>query len=134
MWSYNRKLLAIHCSSVLLALLMASSVHARGVVGGRYLQNSGRQIVLEVSIGAPAPASLILKQQLPPGTRIVGAAPPVKKYTPANGMATWLITGLKPGRLIIRLQLESPLQGAPPMAEVRCKDPVTGAYMTTRIQ
>lgn len=129
---YRRCLLA-GIFFILFFFLSISSLDARGGVNGKYLHSRGQEIVLELSIGTPAPASLILKQQLPAGTRIIHADPPVKKYTPKNGKARWLFTDLKPGIMIIRLQLAESLHGKPPAAEIRCKDPETGKYVTTRI-
>jgi len=121
--------------TLVLALLLfgaAAPLLARGMVSGRYLADSGREIVLELSIGAPAPSSLILRQYLVPGSRIVSAEPAYKKYDPGSGEVLWLLSGLGPGTRTVRLRLAAP-QSQPVTGEVRCLDPETGRYVTTAI-
>ena len=104
----------------------------RGMVSGRYLADSGSEIVLELTIGRPAPSSLILRQRLEPGTRVVEADPPFKKYDRQSGQVLWLFSGLEPGVITIRLRLQRPQQQSV-SGEVRCLDPESGKYVTTPI-
>jgi hypothetical protein len=101
------------------------------VVSGRYLEK-GTTVSLEIRIGRPAPASLIVIQHLPQGTEIVSADPPCRKYNAARGEARWLLRKPAPGTLTIHLTLAQP--AAAVSAELRCMDPATGRLVTTEVR
>jgi hypothetical protein len=112
----------------------ASQVLAMGVVAGRYLERSGTAIALEITIGSPAPASLIVIQHLPPGTKIAKADPAYKKYNAGTGEVRWLLRKPPAGTITIRLIPAAPAVSGKVHAELRCMDPATGELITSRVE
>ncbi|MBU1140390.1 MAG: hypothetical protein KKD01_05260 [Proteobacteria bacterium] len=113
-------------------LLMAGETQAEGVQA-RYLENSGKVTVLELTIEAPAPSSVIVQQQLPPGTRIHNAAPAYTKFNPGKAEVKWLFKRPRPGVRTITLHYDAPLSGKGASAVIRCKSPTSGQLMTITV-
>ena len=123
-----------YCLLVLFAcLLFPTSANAEGVKA-RYTQNNSTGSILELTIGNPAPTSIIVKQHIPPRTRIAEASPSVTKYAYGKGVVTWLLKAPKPGVQRIHLQYQKPLSGGAASAVIRCKSPRDGRLMTIRAQ
>ena len=121
-------LLVLFCCLLLPALSMAEGLTAR------YLKNSEKLSVLELIIETPAPTSIIVKQHIPPKTRIVNANPSVTKFAVGKGEVTWLIKAPRPGVQRIQLQYEKPLSGRKATAVIRCKSPLDGRFMTINVK
>jgi len=100
----------------------------------RYLQQEGDEISVELNIKSPAPASVIIMQQLPPGIMIVSASPAPRKSNPAKGEAKWLLKGPQPGSLKISMHLDRPVRAGQVTGEIRYKDPTTDGMITMPIQ
>lgn len=113
-------------------LFMAGDLRAEGI-RARYLKNGGDATVLELSIAAPAPSSVIVQQQLPPGTRIKHAVPAYTKFNPEKAEVKWLVKRPRPGVRTITLQYETPLSGQGASAVIRCKSPSSGQLMTITV-
>lgn len=96
------------------------------IVSCRYRQAEGKNISLQLEIGSPPPAMLILVQWLPKGMNIAGAMPPVKKYDPRTGEAKWLLKQLSPGPMLFTIDLEGEVSGDQLHGEIRYKNPATG--------
>ena len=114
------------CSSF---LLMAGEIRAEGVQA-RYLKNRGKTKVLELTIEDPAPTSVIVQQQLPPGTLIQSAVPAYSKFNPEKAKVKWLFKRPNPGVRTITLHYAEPLSGKGASAVIRCKSPSSGQLMT----
>lgn len=110
-------------------LLMAGEIRAEGVQA-RYLKNSGKTTVLELTIEDPAPSSVIVQQQLPPGTLIQSAVPAYSKFNAQKAKVKWLFKRPKPGVRTIVLHYAAPLSGKGASAVIRCKSPSSGQLMT----
>ncbi|MEW6593324.1 MAG: hypothetical protein AB1413_00475 [Thermodesulfobacteriota bacterium] len=106
---------------------LAGPALAREPVSCRYLVASGNRIELEVSIGAPPPATLIITQSLPPDVTVVSTSPPVKKFSQKPGEAKWLVTGSGPGTTVLVMTLDKPVQAGQITGEMMYNDPATGA-------
>lgn len=102
---------------------------ARELVTCRYLTASGTTIQLEISVGTPPPATLIVIQQLPPGVNVVGSSPAVKKFSQKDGEAKWLIMGLRTGTTILAMTLDTPVSAGQLSGEMRYNDAVSGELM-----
>ncbi|MBU0946346.1 MAG: hypothetical protein KJ804_03220 [Proteobacteria bacterium] len=113
-------------------LFRAGELQAEGVQA-RYVQNSGKTTVLEITIEDPAPTSVIVQQQLPPGTRIQNAVPAYTKYNPGKAEVKWLFKRPNPGVRTISLHYAAPLSGKGASAVIRCKSPSSGQFMTITV-
>ena len=100
----------------------------------RYLENSGLSSVLEIRIASPAPSSVIVKQQLPPGAEVAATIPTHKKYNNRKNVVTWLFKRPTPGVLSVVTRYTSPLQGSGATAVIQCKSPEDGSLMTLHVQ
>jgi len=96
-------------------------------VNGRYVKASGSTVSLEISIGKPAPTSIIVEQTFSQKNKIKAAQPKPKKIS-GNGNTKWLVKNIKPGKKRFTLQLASPLKGSI-RAVIRYKDPATGKFL-----
>ena len=124
---------------LLLGMLICSLISAaaaRGqekLVSCRYLKAQGQTIQLELSIGRPAPTTVIVIQNLPPGAAIVSASPPVKRFDAASGEAKWLLKGLTSGQRLLEMKLSTPIQARELRGQIRYKHPATGAMVAEHI-
>lgn len=100
----------------------------------RYLKASGNEITLELQIGSPPPASLIVTQNLPGDIEIVSSSPPIKKLSKNQGEAKWLLTGLSPGSVVLVLTLNAPVAPGQISGEIRYKNPSSGAMVQMPIR
>ena len=95
---------------------------AGDLVSGHYLKSSGKEIKVELRIGSPAPASIIVIQRLPKGTGVVSSSPKLKMYNPAKGKAKWLLSKVRPGKTTISMTLDRAIAKGEVSGEVRCRD------------
>ena len=114
-----------------LALLMLFSLPmplcaGEALVSGQYLNGSGQDIRLQITIASPAPSTLIVIQNLPPGTAIETATPAFHQYDASKGEVKWLLTHVRPGRYVLSLRLPQPLAVGGVSGEIRYKDPASG--------
>jgi hypothetical protein len=107
-------------------------VFADTLVTGKYHPSSGNEVVLNLSILNPAPASLIVEQYLSPENTIVGTAPPAKKVDSVQGSVKWLFKNTRSGNLSLTIRLASPFVGNV-SAIVRYRAPHGGAFTELRI-
>ena len=135
-WPYCRQVVFL-VPFLLVALVVcgwATSCQGAELVTCRYLQSEGEKIVLELHIGSPPPAMLILIQRLPEGVTIRSATPPVGKFDAGREEAKWLLKRLQPGTMIFALELNQPVAANAVRGEIRYKDPVSGKSMTMEIK
>jgi hypothetical protein len=114
-------------------LISTAKVQAEGV-HARYLENSGRTTVLELTIENPPPSSVIVKQSIPPKTEIQSASPAYTKFVASKGVVKWLFKRPQPGVVKIVLNYATPLAGKGATAVVRCKSPTSGELVTFHVQ
>ncbi|BHH82975.1 hypothetical protein [Desulforhopalus sp. 52FAK] len=112
--------------TVLIIGLLPLASHA-STVNGRYLKGSGSTITLEISVGKPAPSSIIVEQSFSQKNKVTAAQPKPNKMS-GNGNAKWLLKNIKPGKKRFTLQLASPLKGSI-RGVVRYKDPASGKFL-----
>ncbi len=130
----RKKKSGIVLAALLLCLSFSVQAHAVGIVSGRYLSITATEITLEIKVGSPAPASIIIIQHLPQGTTPTAADPPYKKFNTKKGEVRWLLRKVPPGTLTVRLKLSSPVNPDQISAEIRCMDPATGKLVTTQVK
>lgn len=124
---------AVLLGALLLCLIFSVQAWAVGVVSGRYLSRTAKELILEIKVGSPAPATLIIIQHLPPGTMPAAANPPYKKINVQKGEVRWLLRKVQPGTLTVQLKLSTPVKPDQVNAEIRCMDPATGKLVTTQV-
>lgn len=132
MITYNlrvKTLIYFLCICASAVLYNAQSVSAADLVSGRYISSSGKTIELALDIQSPPPASLIIEQYLPPGTRIASSHPKLKKYNSKKGKAKWLLKNVRSGEIIVKLQLADKIGKGNIRALLRCKNPATGGFI-----
>ena len=112
--------------TALIICLLPLISHA-STVNGRYIKGAGSTITLEISVGNPAPTSIIVEQSFSQKNKIKAAHPKPKKIS-GNGNAKWLVKNIKPGKKRFTLQLASPLKGSI-RGVLRYKDPSTGKFL-----
>ena len=100
--------------------------HADELITCRYLSSKGQNILLELNVGSPAPSMIIIMQKVPAEASIIKASPKFKKYDKTRGQAKWLLTGVKPGRIKMKMTLSKPIKSSEVFGEVRYKNPATG--------
>jgi hypothetical protein len=111
-------------------LLMPVILQAAPVISAKYVQNNGTQLVIEITAGSNPPASAILMQRLPVGTRILASQPEVSNYNPKKSTAKWLLRNLKPGKSTVSITLDQAVKATEISAEIRFK-PQPGEKMIT---
>jgi hypothetical protein len=99
------------------------------LVSGRYLDLGGNEVRVELTIGSPAPASIILIQNLPKGVMVTASSPELKKYSPGKGQAKWLFRKVAAGKQIVSLTLDRPVTKGEISGEIRYRD-VAGKMVT----
>ncbi len=120
-------------AALLVCMIFSVQAHAEGIVSGRYLTRTATELALEIKVGSPAPASIIIIQHLPAGTTPTAADPPYKKYNAKKGEVRWLLRKVPPGTLTLQLKLSAPVRPDQISAEIRCVDPAPGKLITTQV-
>ena len=95
---------------------------AEELVSGRYKNISGNEVRVELTVGSPAPASLILIQDLPKGVKVTASRPKLKKYSPAKGKAKWLFSKVTAGKMTVFVTLDRPVGKEEISGEIRYRD------------
>ena len=123
------------CFLLLLIVFMGMTVEVRAEgVQARYLENSGKRSVLELTIEDPAPSSVVVEQHIPQGARIQSATPVYSKFITGKNKVKWLFKRPVPGVIHIILKFTAPLPGKGATAVIRCKSPSDGTLMTIHVQ
>lgn len=100
-------------------------------VSGRFLKGSGTTITLQISVGKPAPSSIIVEQSISPTNTIKNATPQPQKIG-GNGKVKWLVKNIRPGKRQFTLKLSEPLKGSV-RGVIRYKDPASGKFFESAI-
>ncbi len=121
-------------ATLLICMIFSVQAHAEGIVSGRYFSRTATELALEIKVGSPTPASIIIIQHLPLGITPTAADPPYKKYNAKKGEVRWLLRKVPPGTLTLQLKLSAPVKPDQLSAEIRCMDPSTGKLVTTQVK
>ncbi|NDY42960.1 hypothetical protein G3N55_08910 [Dissulfurirhabdus thermomarina] len=115
------------------ALWMGLPPAAGAGVTARYakIHRGACRLVLELT--DPAPATVILVQRFPPGTRLLEADPAPAGVDEARGRAKWLFKAGRTGKIRVRFRLEPPGATARLRGEIRYRDPATGRMETREV-
>ncbi len=114
-------------------LVTAGETWAEGI-HARYLENSGRRTVLELTVENPPPSSVIVQQRIPQGTEIKSTTPPYTKFVASKGVVKWLFKRPQPGVVTIVLNYRTPLTARGATAVIRCKSPRDGKLMKVHVE
>lgn len=111
--------------AVIIAAVMIWPLVAKAgeLVAGRYLPGDGQEIKLELEIGSPPPPLVIVVQNLPKGIKVVGSSPELIRYDPDEGVAKWLLHKVNPGKMVITLRLDRPVEKGKIRGELRWRNP-----------
>ena len=105
--------------SILASPLISS---AEELVSGRYHGLGSKEIKVELTIGNPAPASIILVQNLPGGVKVIASNPELKKYSPAKGKAKWLLNKVKAGKMVVSVSCDRLISKGEVSGEIRYRN------------
>ncbi len=95
-------------------------------VSASYAKIEEGLVAIELKIEAPAPKTILLTQNLPPGAIITKASPVYNKYDRKTGTATWLLKDIKPGKRLIRFSTDKPVSPGSLSAVLRFREPKSG--------
>ena len=123
------------------SLLLLSLLLSQGIAGsvcqaeerqvaGRYKVN-GNTILHTITIPTQPPVAVIVVQYLPPGTSITSTDPSYSSYDKTTGEVKWLLKGVPPGLLQIRLTLAHEVDKDKVRAEALFKDALGGSSTYT---
>lgn len=79
------------------------------VISARYSKPRGNNIKWHISIPSPPPAAVIVIQSIPPGTIVETSSPSHQSYDPETGTVKWLLTGVHPGKISMKMKLDTPI-------------------------
>lgn len=130
--SYTAAITTILFAALTAGHLLPIAAYGAGVTG-RYLQSSGTTVVLELSVGKPAPSSIIVEHSFTKRNQVLSASPRPKKINSNSGQVKWLVTNIRPGKQRFSLQLAAPLTGAV-RASLRYRDPSSGQFTERNIR
>ena len=115
--------------TLLAGLFCTAPVSARELVTCRYLAASGTRIEIELNVGAPPPATLIVTQNLPPDVSVVETSQPVKKFSQRPGEAKWLLMGIRPGTTLLGFTLNKAIRPGQISGEMLYNAPDSGVMV-----
>jgi hypothetical protein len=116
--------------ALLLIALLPISASANSVTG-RYLKAAGKTTIVQISVGKPAPPSIIVEQSLSNKNKITSARPKPKKIS-GNGNTKWLLTNTRPGKQQFSVQFANPITGSI-RTTLRYRDPANGQFIEKSI-
>lgn len=79
-------------------------------ITARYSQPRGTSIKWSITIPNPPPAAVIVIQMIPPGTDILSATPAYSSFDKKTGTAKWLLSGVYPGKVVMKMKLSKPIR------------------------
>ena len=100
-------------------------------VTGKYTNVSGNTTILEISVGNPAPSSIIVEQSLSSKNKVQSASPKPKKVS-GNGNIKWLLTKTRSGKQQFIVKMANPVKGSV-RAIIRYRDPASGQFIEQSI-
>lgn len=101
-------------------------------ISSHYLSDKGKTIILQLSIGSPAPNTIIVVQHLPPGSNVINSSPPHNTYKKKSEKIKWLIKNPTSGNMAIQLHLQDQVDAGSFPATVRYMDSRSGAFKANR--
>lgn len=97
-------------ATILIYLCLAcGTAIGTGKIRARFTEPRGTYITWWVKIPNPAPAAVLVNQYIRPGTKILESSHPVSSYDSEKGLAKWLLTGIKPGKLKMFMKIDKPI-------------------------
>jgi len=102
-------------------------------VTGRYLAGAGRTISVELDVPETPPTTIIVSQTIPAGVTVQRTSPAAKKIATRDGTIKWLLDSISPGRSIVTMELDRPVNPGEVRGEIHYRDPVTSKPVTVPI-
>jgi len=133
----KKMLAAIYPFSFLLAVILlfitqTGVASAESVTATHVIQGEGN-VMLQLAVSDPPPASIIISLHLTPPVEILHANPPFTKYDSQKNEAKWLLKDVKAGTHEISYRLSPPFSSDQVDCDIRYRDPRTGAMITQKV-
>ncbi len=94
----------------LLCIAIQPAFSSSEEIAARYLQPRGTKIRWKIRIPSPPPAAVIVTQTIPAGTDIKSSSPQYSSYDKETGTVKWLLDNVKPGTMIMKMELDRPIR------------------------
>nr|WP_320010706.1 hypothetical protein [uncultured Desulfobulbus sp.] len=107
-------------------LLFAAPCLADGQVEGQYIYGPGATVSLQISVPRPAPAALILRQQVTGGAHLVAVRPAPVGEDLSGSALKWLFKRPRPGNFSIQMQFAAPVSPGILQGTLYYRDRATG--------
>ena len=118
--------------SVILLGVIPLTTLANAEVNGSYKKRGAKAVDIILSISGTAPAAVIVKQQIPPGNKLISSSP---KSKGARGkVATWMFKRIDAKKLTIKMDFEKDVQPEALSGEIRFKEKGSGDMITKKIR
>lgn len=111
---------------ILLLLAIPVPAWSSPLVAAHYGKIAGQEIVIEISINAPPPPTLIVLQNVPSQVAVIQSQPATKSVNSSRGEIKWLLSKVKAGNLTLLLTLERPVSSDEISGEIRYREPDGG--------
>lgn len=119
---------------LLMGILTPVTIMASPDIQARYIKDSGKQVVISITVGQNPPPSVILVQHFPPGVRMVDSTPKASNYNHQRNSAKWLLRNLRSGKTNVSVSFDRPVQGGQVSAEIRFKPQRKGKMSTIPVR
>lgn len=110
------------------------SAGAAPLVSVRYIPQKATAGRLELTVGSPAPSSVIVSLALPPGYDMLAANPGLKKRSKKSREIKWLLKEVVPGKRSISFELSAPFSFSQLHCIVQYMEPGDGKMITLRVR
>lgn len=117
------------------ALLIYFTSHAdAATVTGAYKSVTSNNTVFSITVGTPAPSSLIIQNHHTPGVKASATQPSASKVNYREGTAKWFLKNTRPGNYTFSITFAGPVSLSDTYLILRYRDPATGNFQETRIR
>ena len=114
-------------------LALPSAAAAAPLVSAHYSQQKANAGMLQLTIAAPAPSTVIVSLNLPAGHDILSANPSFKKRSKKTREVKWLLKDVTPGSRTISFVLSAPFSFSQLGCIVQYMDPGDGRMVTLKV-
>jgi len=121
--------------SAIVSILICYSSHADAAsVTGTYKSVTSKNAVFSITIGNPAPSSLIIQNHHTPGVKASASSPSASKVNYKEGTAKWLLKNTRPGNYTFSITFAGSVIPSDTHLILRYRDPATGSFQETHIR
>jgi hypothetical protein len=113
-------------AALFISLLLPANVFSASVAA-QYQSIENGAVVFVISVGSPAPSSLIIQHYHPSDIAVTGTSPAASKINVKAGFAKWFFKNPQPGSYSFSLNLARTVPPESVRLVLRYKDPGSGA-------